>query len=43
MHVPLSLKERKIASGEIKLSLAKLAELMQHNKAHQKSLEKAFM
>ncbi len=42
-HVLLSPKERKIASGKIKLSLAKLAELTQHHKAHQKSLENAFM
>jgi hypothetical protein len=41
-HVPLSLEENKIASGEIDLPTAKLAEFMQCQDAHQLSLKNAF-
>jgi len=41
-HVPLSPEEKKMASGEIELSSAKLAELGKAYEAHQQSLKNAF-
>jgi hypothetical protein len=41
-QVPLSPKERKIASGEIELSSVKLAEVMQRQDTHQQSLKNVF-
>jgi len=42
-HVPLSPEEKKIASGKIKLSSNKLAEIMQCQDAYQMSLQNAFL
>ncbi|KAF8224541.1 hypothetical protein L208DRAFT_1015671, partial [Tricholoma matsutake] len=42
LQVLLSPEEKKIASGEIKLSSTKLAEFTQHHDAHQQSLKNAF-
>jgi len=41
-QVPLSPEEIKIASGDIELSLAKLAEFTQRHDAHQQSLKNVF-
>jgi len=41
-HVPLSPEEKRIASGEIELSSAKLAELVKAHGARQVSLKNAF-
>jgi hypothetical protein len=41
-HAPLSLKEKRIASGKIELTTSKLAKFMQCQNAHQQSLKEAF-
>jgi len=41
-HVPLSLEEKRIASGEIELTPAKLGKFIQCQDAHQQSLKEAF-
>jgi len=42
-HAPLSPEEKKIASGKIKLSSDKLAEIMQCQDVHQMSLQNTFL
>lgn len=42
-HAPLSPEEKGIATGEIELSSAKLAEFTQRHDAHQQSLKNAFV
>jgi hypothetical protein len=41
-YAPLSLEEKRIASGEIELITSKLAKFMQCQNAYQQSLKEAF-